>query len=295
MTTHTQQHQQANAALGDGNMLLASGLVLKGIIHALVGNAVLTEESGQYLHHLASGTSSFSEPATSVSEASSSFLSAQLMQFVSKLHQVHKKELMKEQRFSSSSSSSSSLSQSLIFGDNGTSSPSEEFGVGGGRGGSPVSSTHTGHTYTSKIVDAAVSEIEQCRQEQALLVQLSELETEAQTQLLKSHIDRINREHAAEVEKLRQENGDMQSSLRKMMEDELNTARANELVRLQAVTNKLKSEQTRRTQLQTRLAELEKVYQTMIAELERKNEELVLRANNAETELLRLRKENFMK
>lgn len=267
---------------GDRNGNDNAGVILDGVIKSLVSNAILTEEEALHLRNL---TPTAKSTAT-LSELAANYLSVHIMKFVGKLHQVHKNDALPR----------GMPSQSLIHGDNVFPSQFEDFGMNGGAGGgatsgSPISSTYTSHTYTSKIVDAAVSEIEQCRQEQALLVQLSELEAEAQTKLLQSHIDSINRENAAEIQKLKRENEELQASFKKMMEEELNAARNHELARLQTVTSKLKSEQTRRTQLQTRLAELEKVYQTMIAELERKNEELTLRANVAETELIKLRKE----
>jgi len=128
------------------------------------------------------------------------------------------------------------------------------------------------------------------KQDQAMLLELSKLESDQQVKTLLARIDSMKRGHANELTVLRNESSSLESSLKKTLEDELASCRQDELQRTASIVNQLKNEQSRRQQLQTKLQEVEKLHAQAIMELEKQVLINQQRADIAELEIIKLRR-----
>jgi hypothetical protein len=127
------------------------------------------------------------------------------------------------------------------------------------------------------------------KQDQAMLLELSKLESDQQVKTLLARIDSMKRNHANELAVLRGESSSLESSLKKALEDELASCRQEEIQRTASIANQLKNEQNRRQQLQTRCQELEKSHARTVTELEKQVLINQQRADTLEVEILKLR------
>ena len=138
-------------------------------------------------------------------------------------------------------------------------------------------------TATNAIDDSA-------KQDQAMLMELSKLESDQQVKSLLARIDSMKRNHANELAVLKHESSSLESSLKKALEDELASCRQEEIQRTASIVNQLKNEQNRRQQLQIRCQELEKTHAHAVMELEKQVLINQQRADTAELEILKLRR-----
>ena len=128
------------------------------------------------------------------------------------------------------------------------------------------------------------------KQDQAMLMELSKLESDQQVKSLLARIDSMKRNHANELAVLRHESSSLESSLKKALDDELASCRQEEIQRTASIMNQLKNEQNRRQQLQTRCQEMEKAHAQAVMELEKQVLINQQRADTAELEILKLRR-----
>lgn len=138
---------------------------------------------------------------------------------------------------------------------------------------------------TQRTLESTLKEIEQVKQNQAIIDELSVLENDSKLKVLEEYIVDLNKKHSIELKNAIDNNHLMESSLRKIMEDELINCRSEELVRSANVMSKYKAEQNKTKLLKARLEKVEANFELISQQFSEANKKTL----QIEQELIQLK------
>ncbi len=138
---------------------------------------------------------------------------------------------------------------------------------------------------TQRNLELTLKELEQVKQNQAIIDELSVLENDTKVKALEEYIVDLNKKHSIELKNAIDNYHNIESSLRKIMEDELANCRSEELVRSANIMSKYKAEQNKSKLLKARLEEVEANYDIMSQQFAETNKKTL----QIEQELIQLK------
>ena len=138
---------------------------------------------------------------------------------------------------------------------------------------------------TQRTLELTLKDLEQVKQNQAIIDELSVLENDTKVKSLEEYIVDLNKKHSIELNNAIDNYHNIESSLRKIMEDELANCRSEELVRSANIMSKYKAEQNKSKLLKARLEEVEANYDTMSQQFAEANKKTL----QIEQELIQLK------
>ena len=138
---------------------------------------------------------------------------------------------------------------------------------------------------TQRTLELTLKELEHVKQNQAIIDELSVLESDTKVKALEEYIADLNKKHSIELKNAVDNYHNIESSLRKIMEDELANCRSEELVRSANIMSKYKAEQNKSKLLKARLEEVEANHETMSQQFAEANKKTL----QIEQELIQLK------
>jgi hypothetical protein len=228
---------------------------INGLLEGLMQNGVIARDQYTYVIDLAK---KHSEPSYSASSMAKSMIS----ECVLKLHNAHSEAINHiEAEYNQVKEENTSLKERVSNAD---------WNV------DDSYSTLSGSDLNAKSGDRSGN----LSQSERMLAGLSKIESESRLRSLQDEIEEIRSFHAIELQRLKTDRGDIESKVRKTLEEELVSLRANEKSKQVALEAELREERNKRLRLQTSLSEVESDFESTVENLEMENKALLAKLSS---------------